>query len=327
MIRHAIRDLDYLAATLHGRRGRLAEGTRLDSLLSLKTLPELARSLAIPQGNLTATDFQQHLVHQLATEIPLLCRHLSGPESDWVFWAGMQFHLANLKLLIRAILSNQPPETALACWLELPGGLNRDTAKTLAASSLATLVARFEAHPLGPILKETVDSYPDPSAPFLLEAALDCGYFREWLKRTAALSGADHNSIRRLVIHEVDTFHHLLILRGRHHYHLSPAALAPFHVNGTDLPHERYLALLNAPDSRPDGSSLEKQAWSRYLRLAHRTFRASHTGFGVVAGYIGLRRMEVANLISVSEGIRAGIPRDEVRPHMLPIVNPEPSHV
>ena len=327
MVRDPSKDLDYLAATLHGRRSRMAEGGQLESLLSLKTLPDLGRSLALPPPSQTATEIQHHLVQALATEILSLTQHLSGEESDWVGWAGIRFHLENLKVLVRATLSGQPPESTLTHWLDLPGGITLDSAKALAAHPLDSLAARYSNTPLGQSLKKAVAAYRDPPNAFLVEAALDHDYFQELLGRTNRLPGDDRKTIRTLVIHEVDSFHRLLALRGRFHYNLPPSLLARVHIAGTAIPYKRFLAMLSASSAGADISSMEASAWNRYLRLANTAFRRSHTGFGVVAGYIGLRRMEVANLITVSEGIRAGLPRDTIRAHLFLNTTPEPAHV
>jgi vacuolar-type H+-ATPase subunit C/Vma6 len=50
-------------------------------------------------------------------------------------------------------------------------------------------------------------------------------------------------------------------------------------------------------------------------------------GFGVVVGYVALRRLEVANLITISEGIRTGAGEDVIRARMVPRVEREASHV
>ena len=57
-----------------------------------------------------------------------------------------------------------------------------------------------------------------------------------------------------------------------------------------------------------DPGMLERLAWTRFWRLANRAFRRSHMGLATAVAYIQLRRVEVANLITVCEGIRAGIP-------------------
>ena len=63
------------------------------------------------------------------------------------------------------------------------------------------------------------------------------------------------------------------------------------------------------------------------MRLANRAFRRSHMGMGAVVGYTGIRRVEVANLITLSEGIRAGMAAETIRARLLPRAGMEAANV
>jgi hypothetical protein len=49
--------------------------------------------------------------------------------------------------------------------------------------------------------------------------------------------------------------------------------------------------------------------------------------FAELVGYAGLRRLEAANLITVSEGIRASFAPSELRLRLIPPVETEVAHV
>jgi hypothetical protein len=76
-----------------------------------------------------------------------------------------------------------------------------------------------------------------------------------------------------------------------------------------------------------DASLLEALAWRRYLRLSNRAFRRSHLGLGAVIGYVGIRRAEVANLITLSEGIRVGEAAEAIRARLIPRADLESVYV
>ena len=50
-------------------------------------------------------------------------------------------------------------------------------------------------------------------------------------------------------------------------------------------------------------------------------------GVGAVAGYFGVRRMEIANLITLSESIRLGVDEREIRARLMPRTDLEVAHV
>jgi vacuolar-type H+-ATPase subunit C/Vma6 len=76
-----------------------------------------------------------------------------------------------------------------------------------------------------------------------------------------------------------------------------------------------------------DAAELEALAWKRFLRLANRACRRNHMGLGAVIGYAVIRRVEVANLISLSEGIRAGVAPESIRARLIPRHDEEVAYV
>jgi hypothetical protein len=188
-------------------------------------------------------------------------------------------------------------------------------------------------------------------SPFLLEAALDAGYLQELLARTARLPAEERDIVSPMIFHEANFFQFMLVTRGRFHFGLSPVTLASLRVRGAG--DNWFKTLLFVPDlsaaagqavgviieglpvlrrldtakAAPDLSAIEALAWKRYLRLANRAFRRSHLGVAAVAGYFGIRRVEVANLITLSEGIRLGVKEQETRARMIPRGETEVAHV
>jgi vacuolar-type H+-ATPase subunit C/Vma6 len=67
-----------------------------------------------------------------------------------------------------------------------------------------------------------------------------------------------------------------------------------------------------------EAADVEFLAWNRFRRLANWAMRRSHMGVGAVVGYVGLRRVELANLIMLSEGIRLGVAPEVLRRRLIP---------
>ena len=202
-------------------------------------------------------------------------------------------------------------------------------------------------------LRKAAVIYHEQPRPFFLEGALDCGYLQELLARTELLSGEDKRLIKPLTLQEVDTFHLMLAVRGKLHYGLTADRLLPLHVRGSGISSEEFAAMIAAPDlvtlaghavgramdrlptqqqtgAEPvtlEPARLEALAGNRFLRLANRAFRQSHMGLGAVAGYLGLRRVEVANLITLSEGLRIGVAAGEMRARLIPSAELERAYV
>jgi vacuolar-type H+-ATPase subunit C/Vma6 len=344
-----VNDLDFLGALLHGRRSRVAEGTRLEALCHLRTVVELERSIYPEVDFRSLADFQRRLVQNLPQEMAACERHLEGGGSRLVSWMQLRFQIENIKVLLRGVINQVPPEDLYRYLVSLPHHLAVDNEALSNSASLDDFILRL---PLGMPrrwLRNAVSAYGHQPQTFFLEAAMDCGYLQELLTR----ADVEQDTLKPLICQEVDTFHLMLLLRGKFHYGLPPEKLLPLHVRGSNIPADRFLTmgaepdplaaaahalgraldtLPASPETTPGSGTLnlanfEALAWTRFLRLANRAFRRSHMGLGTVVGYLCMRRIEVTNLISLSEAIRAGLHAEKIGARLLPRQELESAYV
>lgn len=353
MARVMTNDLDYLAARMHGRRSRLAEAERLDALCQLRGVPELSRAIYPDSEFHTAADFQRRLVQDLVWELSGFLQHLAAAGADLLAWMLARFQVENIKVLVRGFVKRTPLGGLEEHLVVLPHDLALDTQALASAKSLEDFAGFLPLGPPRKRLREALRIYPDRTRPFFLEAALDRGYFQELLVRTGRLSDADTEAIKPVILQEVNTFHLMLALRGKFQYGLPSELLLPLHVRWSGMPREQFSSMLAAPDllaaaslagghaldALPsergvnetslaiDPAAIEALAWNRFLVLANRAIRRSHMGLGAVVGYAGIRRVEVANLVTLSEGIRTGLPAAAIRTRLAPRANLEPAYV
>jgi len=337
--------LDYLGSRLHGRRSRLAERDRLDTLCRIRSVPELIRALESDASVHTIIDLQRRLVIDLVSELQKLGRQTEGPAGDLMDWLAVRIQVENLKVLARAFSTHTPYDQVRPHLVPLAGDLAVDGPALAAADSLEAFTALVPQKPLRAALTDVLALYRTQPRPFYIEAALDRGYFTELLARVAALPDDERDECLALARQEVDLFHLVLVTRGKFVYGLKPEQLALFHVRGTKIPADRFAAMLAAPDlgevaaqavgrcidavprdaggqaagqGGADPSILEVLAWHRYLRIANMTFRRSHMGLGAVVAFAAIRRIEVANLVTLSEGIRTGAAPEVLRRRLIP---------
>lgn len=338
-----VSDLDYLATRLHGRRSRLAEGDRLERLCGLPNFSELGHAVYPESEFQAAADLERRLMQDLVRELCVFLKHLEGSGAELLAWSLVRFQVENIKVLLRGVMRRTALDSLQQYLLTLPGWLALDARVLLAAESLEQFADLLPAGALRKSLKAALAIYHEQPVPFFLEGALDRGYFEELLTRAEELT-EDQELIQPLVLQEVDTFHLLLAVRGKFHYGLTPELLLPLHVRGSGIPRDRFLEMLAAPDlkaaaslavgraiaalppehgsgedsGKVEVSDLEAMAWNRFLLLSNRAFRRSHMGLGAVLGYVGIRRIEVANLITLSEGMANNTAREALRSRLIP---------
>jgi len=337
-------NLDYLATRLHARRSRMAEAERLDALCAIRTLPELSRAVRLDTDYQVAAGFQRRVVQDLVQELAGCVRHVGGAGGELVAWLLARFQVENMKTLVRGFVNQTSPEVLREHLVILPEGLGLDVKGLATAKSLEGFVELLPPGTPRQRLSEAGLRHRDQPQPFFLEAALDCGYFQELLAKTFQLSGGDQAVVRPLAFHEANFFHFMLAVRGRFHFDLPAEVLLALHL--PSISDDWFKNLLTASDtlaaakasvgivfdelpteSGPSESALEALAWKRFLRLAKDAFRRDHMGLGAVVGYVGLRRVETANLITLSEGIRTGMTAEAIRVRLVPRKELEASYV
>ena len=344
-------DLDFVTARLHARRSRMAEGKRLDDLCHIRTMPELGRALYPETGPRTAVDLQRRLVADTAEEVGNIAGYLGGAEAEVLNWLCVRFQMENLKVLARGFSGGLSLEEIRPYLVPLPAGLALSVEPFLAAESLEAFANLIPAGALAEsVLRLAIEPYKAQPRPFFIESALDHGYLAELATRAGNLSGGERGFVMSVARQEVEMFHTLLAARGRFHYQITPDALIAFGVSRAGAERERLETMARAADLAevarravghgigrlPSGTSeppeaaipiLEALAWNRFWRVANQVFRASHIGLGAVVGYVGLRRVELANLITLTEGIRAALAPDAIRRRMIPRSDLEAAHV
>ena len=340
----ATNDLDYLATRLHARRSRMAEAERLDVLCRLHTIPELGRARYPEAEFFTADDFQRRLVQDLIQELAGCRQHLDAAGQEFVTVLLARFQLENSKTLLRWVVSHMPLESLQTHLGRLPVDLELDVQALGQAASLENFASKLPAGRPRDCLKEALACHHEEPPLFLLEAALDCGYHQELLAGTAQLAEEEQEPIKPLVFQEANLFQLMLAVRGKLLHGLAGETCLALRVPGSGVSGDWFKTLLAASDllamakwsvgiavdelpvsrgageiqATVDPSTIEALAWRRFLRLANGAFRRSHLGLGAVAGYAAIRRMEVANLITLSEGIRLGVDAGTIRTRMVP---------
>ena len=334
MAQAAIRDIDFLAARLHGRRSTLAEGARLDDLCRLRTVGELARALGIDAGPQSSADaFQRRVLADYAAELKTLADSVPAEYASFFEWQRYRFHVENAKVILRGLWAKKPVSEINPRLIgeQLPGGFR--TPDELPSDPVEIVKLLDIAPCLADAVAALSEVYLFLPSLFTLETALDAGYLSELMRRASQCKG-DGGGVGTLAGQESATFLTMLALRGTGNYKLQPDIVAAFYVEGAPFTRAAFerLAAASVPDAiamasgiafdklPPDAEihDVEAACWTRYLLLANRLFRRGHMNVAAVAGFLGIRRIEVANLITLSEGLRLGMDGRELRARLIP---------
>jgi vacuolar-type H+-ATPase subunit C/Vma6 len=345
MISETGSDMDFVSAILHGRRSRLAEADRLDVLCAVRTIPDLVHAIEPNAPNESLVNLQRRMVSTLADELLTFAWRVAGPAGRVLEWLAVRFQVENLKVLARGMVTGATLKEIEPYLVPLGKPFALDADALIASDSIETFASRIPSTPLRNGVRRAIPAFERNRRPFFIEAGLDHGYLAELLARTEPLAARESPEMQVLARQETDMFHLDLATRGRLTYDLRTEDLLPFHVRGAGVRQETFAAMLAAHDASQvvaeaagraiDRTSavdaeggearealtpamLETLALNRYYWLGYWIFRRSHVGIGTIAGYAAMRRVELANLITLSEGIRAGVAPAVLRRRLIP---------
>jgi len=338
-------DVDFVSALLHGRRARLAEAERLDALCAIRTIRELVHAIEPNAPNESVVDLQRRMVSTLADELLTFAWRIAGPAGSFLEWMAVRFQVENLKVLARGMVTGAKLKEVEPYLVPLRKPFTLDAEALVTADSLETFATRISSTPLRDGVRLAAPAFERNRRSFFIEAGLDHGYLTELLARTGPPAVREMPDMKTMACQEIAMFHLDLAARGRLTYDVRPDDLLLFHVRGAGIRRAAFAAMLAAGDAQQvaaeaagraiDRTSaaeakageareavtpamLETLALNRYYRLAYWVFRRSHIGLGTIAGYVAMRRVELANLITLSEGIRAGVAPAVLRRRLIP---------
>ena len=326
----ALKDLEHLSARLHGRRARLAEGPRLAALCGLGSPAALASAL-LP-GAAAGRDWPlRELVPAFVREARWTAACLGGRWGDYAGLQAERFRLMNVRTALRGLAAGAAAGEIAAALIPLPAGegCGPELASAGSARALPDLL------PPGRLRDGLAAAVRGGRDVFLAEASLERGLLAEQVSVSSSLGGADGELASGLAAQESAAFNLSVAARGRFFHSYGAAELLPLYAPGPAMGPRRYSRLLAAGTAaelrslaagsaveagppEPDLPALEALAWRRLHKLAVRAFTAAAGGSGTAAAYLALRRVELANLASVAEGLRLGLEPGALLRRLIP---------
>lgn len=220
-------------AYLHTRvsllAGRLLTGETLDRLMdqSLEEQRQTLKPFDLPvpmvDQSLDEKALEQGLVTQLVNEAQGLARPLTGSAREMITYWMRRFEMANLKAIMRAMVSGRPTADIRGDLLDLGPMAALPLDSLIHAEDTAELLRRLEQSVYGDMARRARDIYEEQREAFAVEAALDKEYFTGLSKRANALPDEEGRDMRRLTKVLVDQMNLVWLLRYRYVYGLEPA--------------------------------------------------------------------------------------------------------
>jgi len=300
--------------------------------------------------------FEMWLARDLTDELLHLARQLAGPAAALVEWLAMAAEVEDLKTRVRAGAAALKDEQVLPHLFMVPASSDASIGPFEpdapgGSRSERNLSFALRPQPMKPLPREE-----ECFAGVRQEWALERAYLLELLGRTGKLDRDDQELVVPLVRQEIELFH-LRVAFGvpqRENGLTGADWREGLHIPGAWLGQDEFVELLHGgvagvPECRglrrvlgpamdgtqpnlsaaasPEPADFERRAWRWLRRLACRAFRRDPMGLGALVGYVYLRRIAVAEIGQLAEGMRLGLSLSERRGRLLHADTGEMGHV
>ncbi|MEW5786290.1 MAG: V-type ATPase subunit [Pseudomonadota bacterium] len=317
-------DFNAVLATPHGE---MAEA------LGNRGLPQLAAGF----DNLDHRSLEQRIIAQVLDETRVLIRPLSGAARNFLIYWTERFEVSNVKTLLRGKMTGERP-AALLARLTPMGAFGRLDVQDLShAEDVGELLRRLEAGPYAGIVRQARRAFEESHDPFILDAALDRGYYEGLAHRAQPLENEAGAAFRRLMGSLIDRINLVWMLRYRFNYNLPPAQVYFLLVaSHYSLPSSRLreLAALGSPEAVL--AALPEQ-WQRVLgefsgipavfsrmesAAAETAAKVLHSGAPAIArafAYLILRERDLRSVRAILRGRHLDLAPADIRLAMFPV--------
>ena len=187
--------------------------------LGSRGLPQLAAGF----NNQDHRSLEQRIIAEVLDETKVLIRPLTGAARGFLIYWTERFEVSNVKTLLRGKMTGERP-ASLINRLTPMGAFGRLDVQDLAhAEDVSELLRRLEAGPYAGIVRHARRAFEESHDPFILDAALDRGYYEGLAHRAQPLENQAGAAFRRLMGTLIDRINLVWMLRYRFNYNLPPA--------------------------------------------------------------------------------------------------------
>ncbi len=328
----------YLNTRVSLYSGRLWQGADFDALigspdaeiaetLSERGLPQLAAGY----GSQDPLSLEQRIIAEILDETRVLIRPLTGDARNFLIYWTERFEISNLKTLVRGKMTGEKPASLLARLTPMGAFGRLDAQDLVLAEDVTELLRRLEAGAYAGIVRHARRAFEESHDPFILDAALDHGYYEGLARRAQPLENAAGAAFRRLMATLIDRINLVWLLRYRFNYNLPPAQVYFLLVaSHYALPSSRLrqLAALGSVEEiladLPEGLRRDLDGiteiplvFARMDRMAADVAaKVLHSGAPAIArafAYLILRERDLRSVRAVLRGRHLGLPTGDIR--------------
>ena len=331
-------NVDIIHAKVHARRAAMYEKERLARLCGLRSFPSLVAEVFPEEGIEDHRQFQKRLTEDHLSQLTWIPDHLGGHPHALFTWMLRRHQIENLKVIFRGFHARRGAQEVARHLISTPEELALPAQQMLSASTAAELAELVPGKQLKAAALAGAAVYKKKAEPFFFEAALDGFFYSRLLQLAGEPSMEDLTCCLPMLALDANSYLIILVLRARFNYEAPFDEIEPFvRVRGA-VPITTLHAVHSADSVRQavealpkhlgkvvgrdidDAQALERSLKSYLYTRANAAFYGSGVTMAVPVAFYYLKRIELENLIRLTEAYRYGLSTDEMRRGLVPPV-------
>jgi len=329
-------NIDVICAKAHARRAAIYEKERLARLCELRGFSNLVAEVFPEEGIEDHRQFQKRLTEDHLSQVTWILKYLGGRPYELFSWLLQRYRIENLKVIFRGFHARLGPQEVGRHLIATPDQPPLPVEEMVGAANPDEFAELVPDHALGAMVTRSMESYKKNKKPFFFEAAVDGLFYSRLLSIADEPSLEDLSGCLPMLALEADIYLLMLVLRAKLNYGVDFSEIEPFvHIRGA-VRVEALNAICAAGGlseaigslpknlARAIGENIEtigelERALRAYFHTqVNAAFYASGISLAVAVAFYYLKRIELENLIRLSEGYRYGLSAAEMRRCLVP---------
>ncbi|MEF9960213.1 MAG: V-type ATPase subunit [Niameybacter sp.] len=264
-------------------------------------------------------------------EIEKLLHYFSGPYKDFIKILLLQYDISDLQLILRAIARNESINDLQRHFVHSETHTHLAYDKLIGSQSVSQFVEGLKGSLFYEDLK-TMTQEDVVTREFHMEMKFYLLYYRELMKKAKKLSANDYSIVKQIIGLKIDCLNIQWIYRAMKYYDISKEEIMVYSLPGGNVSYNSLKKLVyakslgefetlaekhlkdNVFDQRGD-MLLERNMDTVLYQIIHKV--NDENSIALALRYIFVLEIETQDLIAVTEGIRYGLDKEEIKKYLV----------
>ena len=332
-------NVDIIHAKVHARRAAMYEKDRLGRLCDLRSFANLVAEFFPEEGIEDHRQLQKRLTEDHLSQLTWIPDHLGGRPHELFMWLLRRYQIENLKVIFRGFHARRGAQEVSRHLISTPDALALPAQRMLSASAadeLAEMVPGKAGKKIEAAALAGAAAYKKKAEPFFFEAALDGFFYSRLLQLAGEQSIDDLTCCLPLLALDANCYLIILVIRARFNYDFPFDEIEPLVRVPGAVPLATLRAVHSADSVRDavgalpktfgkvmgsdvdDPEALERAFKAYSYTRANAAFYGSGISMAVPVAFYYLKRIELQNLIRLTEAYRYGLSAEQMRRSLVP---------